>query len=768
MRELITETQEIKSVKRSEFLYAAVMQIAVSAVTFICSRAVVDFTYMPFGIAFVAGCSKLYIYAAAIGAFAGYFIPAAGSMGFRYIAALLLVLAIRVLISKKEKFSQNPIVLGLIALLSDTVTLIFTVTGNSMQISEMLAESILCGVGAFFICKAFFAFKNITRGLSAEELACFLAVMGIIVMGLGKFSLFGVSIGNTTGLLLILIASKYGGVYAGAVSGITVAFGSLLSGNFEGGIIFCFSGLMAGVFSSYGKYAQSLSLAACCVLAAVDGSYGENSYVLSIQSIIAIVVFLILPRSIGIYLGKIFSMCPKVSTPYSLKKAVTLRLNLASDALCDVSKTVEQVSDKLSKINKPDFQKTVNSIESKACYGCKLRIHCWETKNAQTVDAILKMTDAVKSGENEPENFSGEEFLSRCIRLRNMGSTVLGAYKEYALKTAAQNRIEEVRSVVSDQFAGISEMLKDLSSDLENGEKFDNATAITAASALKNLNIHASECSAVIDKYGRMSLDIRVPKSDGTVLNKMQIMKCLSVACEREFDIPVITLVGNENYIGITEHPVFKVNLGIGQFAASGGEMCGDAYSCFYDGKGHFILILSDGMGTGGRAAVDGAMASGLMSRLLKAGFGYDCSLRILNSSMVFKSTDESLATVDIASIDLFTGQTEFYKAGAAPSIVRRSGRTGKAESTSLPIGIIKDVAFDKAGIRLKDGDILLLMSDGATACGTDWIREETEHFEGEDAKDLAEHIAECARRRRDDNHEDDVTVIAAILERLP
>ena len=49
-------------------------------------------------------------------------------------------------------------------------------------------------------------------------------------------------------------------------------------------------------------------------------------------------------------------------------------------------------------------------------------------------------------------------------------------------------------------------------------------------------------------------------------------------------------------------------------------------YKYFYDGKGHFIMILSDGMGTGGRAAVDGAMASGLMARLLKAGFGYDCN----------------------------------------------------------------------------------------------------------------------------------------------
>ncbi len=57
-------------------------------------------------------------------------------------------------------------------------------------------------------------------------------------------------------------------------------------------------------------------------------------------------------------------------------------------------------------------------------------------------------------------------------------------------------------------------------------------------------------------------------------------------------------------------------------------------------------MLISDGMGCGGRAAVDGAMASNLMSKLLKAGFGIDCSLKIVNSAMLFKSTDESLATL--------------------------------------------------------------------------------------------------------------------------
>ena len=178
------------------------------------------------------------------------------------------------------------------------------------------------------------------------------------------------------------------------------------------------------------------------------------------------------------------------------------------------------------------------------------------------------------------------------------------------------------------------------------------------------------------------------------------------------------------------------------------------------------MIIVSDGMGSGGRAAVDSAMTAGLAERLIKAGFGYDCTLKLVNSAMLYKSTDESLATLDISCIDLFSGKTELYKAGAAPTLVRRNGRTGRAECRSLPAGILNEVGFDRAVVTLKENDILLMMSDGVCTDGTDWICAEIEGFENGGAKQLSERIATAARRRRIDGHDDDITVFAAIVEK--
>ena len=153
------------------------------------------------------------------------------------------------------------------------------------------------------------------------------------------------------------------------------------------------------------------------------------------------------------------------------------------------------------------------------------------------------------------------------------------------------------------------------------------------------------------------------------------------------------------------------------------------------------------------------------MSRMLRSGFGYDCSLKIINSSMLFKSTDESLATVDITAIDLFNGNCELLKAGAATTFVRRRGKIGKAESNSLPPGILRNVAFDKAKFNLKSGDIVVMVSDGVTFDEDDWICSMIKEWSIGSAQQLADEIAFAARRRRDDGHNDDISVMVAIIK---
>lgn len=767
MKEIVKISSDVKNFTVKELLIAGIGHFFVALAGFAATKAVVLDKLIPFGLSFLAGSSLTFTPTAAIGVFLGYFIPAIGNGGFRYIAALFAILAVKLMLTGYKKLVANPYFLTLISLLASFLTSAVVLKGMDTNIINVITEGLLCAAGTYFTARSFGTLNRSSAGLSNQELCELLITVSILLMGLISLELGGLSLGRILGIVLILTASKYGGILAGAVSGIAVALTFSLngiSGNI--GVSLAFAGLMTGIFSPLGKYAQVTVLIIFGFLGSVTSADTLLISQTIVESALGSALFLIIPRDAGILLGKIFSSNPKLASPTGLKKSITMRLELASNALKDVSATVDKVSHQLSKINAPDFGSVLSSVEQDACSGCKLRIHCWESRRDDTINAILEMTKAIKQGECSPENAAPEEFKGRCLRTSRVGNATYKRYSDFTSRIAAENRIDEVRSVVSDQFNGISSMLSDLSEDFKREDRFDNVAAENMAAALKNIDIRVSEAGCRIDKFGRMTAEFKVKKTPELIINKLQVMKIVSVVCERDFDVPNVSEVGGEIFVVLNEHANFDIDLGVYQTCAAGSSMCGDAYKHFYDGRGHYIMILSDGMGTGGRAAVDGAMASGLMARLIKAGFGYDCSLRILNSSMLFKSTDESLATVDIASIDLYSGQIALYKAGAAPTIIRRSGKTGKAESTSLPAGILRDIGFDRATIKCKFGDILVLMSDGATGSGTDWIRAEIEAWQDGTASELAERLCECAKRRRTDKHEDDITVMAAILNK--
>lgn len=766
MKDLVTKAEKT-DLDKKDIVRAAVLHLLAALTGFTASRGVILNTLMPFGLVFAGSCSTPLLPSVATGAFIGYFIPAVNNGGFRYIAALFAVIAIRILLSGYKKIAENPFFLSIVTAVSNAFTGIVAYGGAPAEALKLAVECIIILGCVFLTNKTFSAFLKKEYGLMPDEIASLTVTLSVILIGFNGIEISGVSIGRILSVALILVAAKYGELLTCTLCGVAVTFCCALTSSFEGGYgIYALAGVIVGVFASLGKYVQVLSFISTGIIGLTFVQFKSGGGIFLAEIIIGCILFILLPRNVGIFLSKFFYRYPNVVSTTDYTKALELRLNVASEALCDVSDTVCRVSSELAKINAPDFNGMLSLIEQDACGGCKLRMHCWENKSDQTVEAVMLMIDNIKNNVSPEKNPVLDEFKGRCLRIKNVETAIQNRYSQYTSKISAENRIYEVRSVVSEQFDGVSNMLKELSNNLSNDECFSGSTAEIAVAALNNLGIQSENCSAKIDKFGRTSIEIKIKLFPDTVINRFQIMKMLSLACERDFDVPVVNKSGNFAVISVSERPNFKIDIGVDQRPSVDGTVCGDAYKYFNDGKGRFVMVLSDGMGTGGRAAVDGTMASGIMAKLIKAGFGYNCALKLLNSSMLFKSSDESLATMDIASIDLFSGKTELYKAGAAATIVRRNGKSGRAESQSLPLGIINDISFDRAGIRLKAGDILLLVSDGVTFDGTEWIRNEVESWSDGNAQDLAEHICSYARRRYADSRADDITVMAAIIEK--
>ena len=158
-------------------------------------------------------------------------------------------------------------------------------------------------------------------------------------------------------------------------------------------------------------------------------------------------------------------------------------------------------------------------------------------------------------------------------------------------------------------------------------------------------------------------------------------------------------------------------------------------------------------------------MTCAMAESLLKAGIGFDSMLETVNAALMAKSGDESLATLDLTCIDLFTGEAEFRKAGAACTLVRRGRHAEVIEASSVPVGIMPGVTFACYRRQLAPGDVVVLVSDGVVATGHEWVLDLVRDWDAEENPNtLAQRITAEAKKRRSDGREDDITALVLTL----
>ena len=320
----------------------------------------------------------------------------------------------------------------------------------------------------------------------------------------------------------------------------------------------------------------------------------------------------------------------------------------------------------------------------------------------------------------------------------------------------------EVKQLVRDQFSVLAMALGDVSQLVCEETRFDTSAAARVACVLESYGISPKEiiCS---ETCGISRIEVRAEKIKGK-LSRSALINDMETACGYKLSSPTVREEKNETMMTFVKKPRLNLRIGKAQFSANDGTMCGDSCDLFLDKNGNQIIVISDGMGTGPHAAVDGAVAAWLFGKLLVAGLNFDSSLRLANSALIVKSEDESLATIDAVKIDLHTGTAEFFKAGASNSFLCKGKKVYSFGKPSMPLGILREIEFNKEKTTLDKGDVLLMMSDGVGTAAYSLVAEELRSFNKKDPTALAERVVEIAKSGNKGKHTDDITAIAVIV----
>lgn len=728
----------------------------------------------PFGVSFAAAVPGAGAVAAYIASLVGYLLPGGIVSPLRYIAALVAVAGIKWSLSGIKAAARHPLFAPAIAFLSVECTGFALESVNGLDMYNGLlvfAEGLLAGGAAYFF--------SVTIGLltgnagrqgvlTAQEQASAVVTGAVVLMAASGFSFSGISPGRIVSAVLILLlarsAKEQGGSIAGIVLGLAMAMAS--PDYMYLAAAYAFGGMLAGIFARFGRFASAGAFIVANLIVAMITGTGTLIIVNIYEVMAACILFVALPTSIDRFINRFFAHARDVPAVEGLRRSVVMRLDYASGAMNEIAQTVDAVSHKLAGLSAPDLGSVYRGVSDEVCRACGLRMYCWESNYHDTMTAFNDITPALREKGRIGRQDFPPPFAKHCSRMDEVVQKVNAGYVEYAVREGAWRRLSEIRSVVTDQFAGMSDMLGELADDFSKAEQVDADAAARVVGVCQDFGLDVLDAVCLLGRGGRMTVEI-LASDAGTKVQREKWQAAIGDACGREFDHPVVTRLSDAVKIALAEKPQFSVTIGTAQLNCKGERLCGDAFETFADGQGRWFAILSDGMGTGGRAAVDGAMASGLTSRMIRAGFGYDSVLRMVNSALMVKSGDESLATLDITQIDLFDGHLECRKAGASPTLLCSMGRVSRIERTALPVGILRDIKAELSTDTLVDGDILVMFSDGALAGGVEAAETALKEFDAKEGslKNLAEELAIAARKKQSD-HEDDVTVLAVKIKK--
>lgn len=766
------QTKEIKLNKNKELSAADIarkagLHIVYFLLGLLISKGAVLGSLAPFGASLAASVPFSFIPAVSLGSSLGYILLGAEDT-FRYIAVIAAIGALRWLLNDIRKISASLLfapIIAFVTIASTGVALLFVSTSRMTEFSLCILEAVVSAAGAFFLYKSA-SLMTSSRALGAfskAELAC-LAFSGcIILLSFGEISILGVSLGRLLAVLVVLLCAGYGGITGGSLGGIaTGVIFSISSFNMAFlGIGYAFGGLCAGLFSSMGKIATAVSFTLANTVLSFACKDSSLFFALFAETAFAVAIYMLIPKSLGNRLKPVFSDREDSYNTAAMQKNVIMRLSFASKALDSVKDCVNSVSEKLRAKSSDEAKYIYTFAAESTCRACGLKSYCWQNQKDVTADDFNKAGEILKSEGYITDKDIDRVFVKKCCKSRELAKSINEGYKEYLAYLAADRRITQVRAVMAGQFGGVSRLLGDMCDEFENFNEYDIAASERITEALRREDYIVTDCACRKEDGRGMGVELEIAANRKKEINKTKLRKLLSSLMGRAFDIPVISASGDRVRLMFSQLARYDAEIGTSQHIAGSKELCGDCMSYFVNGSGNMVAAISDGMGTGGRAAVDSNMAISILKKLSQAGLSYDSALSVINSSLMIKSEDESLATLDITDINLFSGKVTFLKAGAPITYVKRSGRIIKREAPSLPVGILSDIKFAKDSLTLHHHDRILMVSDGALFGDDGWIIDMIKAWESASAADFASLVVNEAIKRRNDGYDDDITAVA-------
>ena len=722
----------------------------------------------PFGTAFVAAAGTGWGGAAALlGAVSGYILGGGIGWGIRYVAAAVLCFTVAY-IFQEFSFGRSPFFMPFAAAAVTALTAFlgsFSLSEASRpDFSALVLESALAFGGAYFFRFALRPDGDLSENGEIRRSVSCTVLAACVLMSLVPLRLFSLlSVGRAFAMIVLMASSLRGGMLTGAAAGTLLGIAMDLASGGAGFFVtaYAFSGLLAGVFSRYSRLVFTLSFvlsAALCAACVWDASL---SAALLYESFVASVIFILLPGRFLGAVGMLLHEDTRGGGERDLRRFVASRVRSLSEAYGELYGVVERSLSETA--NDGDIASVFDRAADRVCAHCIHKNRCWNAEYIDTLSALNDATQAMNQrGSLAQEDIPGF-FRSRCTDTAAFVSAVNAELRAMNYRRELKTRLRENRAVAWGQYADMAQLLGGVADELGSVNGSDLLAEQRLERFLRSLEIDA-EVSVFRDVRGRLHATME----SGT-LAPLLSDPCWLDSLSHVLGVRVCLPQGAEAAdarLTVLEAEPLAVSVGIAALKKRGERVSGDKGSYFKTDSGILCVILSDGMGSGDEAARDSAQVVAILEKFLRSGADGAAAMKLLNSALLLRDGENwGFATVDLMCIDLFSGDTCFYKYGAAPSYVSsgKGVRRIRGESLAAGLSLGGGSAPDVVRMKLSPGCTALIASDGVIVDGDDeWVK--TLLLRGrEDMKTLAKSTLREAERLYGGS--DDMTVVTIRVE---
>ena len=522
--------------------------------------------------------------------------------------------------------------------------------------------------------------------------------------------------------LLFYIGYRYG-CGASAVAGACIGSVFAINANDIGMLgCMCLAGVAAGAFREKGKIVS----AAFGVTAMGFMGYLGADYMIELTTVRGILagamVFVLLPmkRSVRsaayetpgyITAAKNLQAVPDVTFEVTKKK-----LKDFSQAFKKLSETFRQSVMPRIDLSEDEVNEAFDEVTQNVCAGCSRCELCWEREYNDTYQAACNILDFYSKNGNIGRSQIPVGFRHRCINIDGFLNETGRALEMAKLNLNWKNRFMESRLAVAGQFMEVADIIDDFSDTLDRPKVREDSNVEQLKKRLSNKKMKVSGVS-VIEKKGRgVRVYISGKMRRGRFVTAREICQVLKDVLHKEFVLGKgCRMVVSKEYktYEFVEDTCYRIIEGFASCPVKNEEVSGDTWTTLHLDNGQVIMSLSDGMGTGRKANEESGYIIQMMEQLLDTGFGKCQAVRLMNSLLFLKSDSGSFSTVDIGMIDLYTGQCEFIKMGAAASVIIHEEDTEIIESKALPAGAFTEAYYEEVTRQLSGGDMIVMVSDG-------------------------------------------------------